>query len=124
MAITKLISSALIVIQLVREPYFCPDLSSLRLISQMCQMCQILLSKVILVDGAACSVDIYKSENYTFQFDPKNREADSYQTVLSKFYVQDVVEVNTKHQYINLEMGIVLGWRRAGPRWLALFALR
>ena len=71
------------------------------------------LSKVILVDaGATCSLDICKSENYTFQFDPKNRDADnSYETILSKFYVQDVVEVNTKHQYINLEMGIVLGWR-------------
>ena len=64
-----------------------------------------------LVDGATCSLDVCKTENYTFQFDTKNHGADSYRTILAGFYVTDVVEVNTEHHYINLEIGILLGWR-------------
>ena len=64
-----------------------------------------------MVDGATCSLDICKTENYTFQFDPANQEADSYKEILAGFFVTDVIEVNTEHHYINLEMGILLGWR-------------
>ena len=63
------------------------------------------------MDGVTCSLDICKTENYTFQFDPANHKADSYQEILAEFFVTDVIEVNTEHHYINLEMGILLGWR-------------
>ena len=49
-----------------------------------------------MVDGATCSLDICKTENYTFQFDPANQEADSYKEILAGFFVTDVIEVNTE----------------------------
>ena len=67
--------------------------------------------KVRLAYGVTCSLDICKTEDYVFQFDPANQEADLRKKILAGFFVTDVIEVNTEHHYINLEMGMLLGWR-------------
>ena len=63
-------------------------------------------SKMRLVDGATCSLYVCKIENYTFQFDPQRGWFLPHHPIL----VTGVVDVNTEH-HINLEIGILLGWR-------------
>ena len=63
------------------------------------------------MEAEKCVRDICIEENYTAQFDPDNRESDSYRNVRADFFLNDVKEVNTDHHHVIFDLGLMLTWR-------------
>ena len=69
-------------------------------------MCQ-----VGFVKGERCFRDICIEDNYTLQFDPANQDSDAYRYIWAGFYLSDVKEVDTDHQHVTIDLGLMLTWR-------------
>ena len=71
----------------------------------------ILVCQVGFVKGERCFRDICIEDNYTLQFDPANQDSDAYRYIWAGFYLSDVKEVDTDHQHVTIDLGLMLTWR-------------